>query len=123
MGDESVPRPGPDTEEPRPGEPELSQAWLECLSEMIQARTEQEFQYRLKTGPELRDCAYRLGPIAGEFGLDSPELFRAVAALITLCHPLVLLAACAAIPTAAPRRAPRAAGTRALRRPRRGGRS
>jgi hypothetical protein len=110
MGDESVPRPNPETKEPRPGEPAISQAWLECLSEAIQMRTEQEFQYRLKTGPELKESAYNIGPLAGEFGLESPVFFRAVAALVTQCHPLVLLAALAGVRTTVPpRRHPRCA--------------
>ncbi len=120
MGDESVLRPNQNTKDPRPGEPEISQAWLECLSDAIQMRTEQEFQYRLKTAPELRQSARDMGPLAGEFGLESPVFFRAVGALITMCHPLVLLAALAGSVTAEEGRQGRAAAVRARRRVPRG---
>ncbi|MGH7702594.1 MAG: hypothetical protein ACREMO_05845 [Gemmatimonadales bacterium] len=91
------------------------------MSEAIQMRTEQQFQYRLKTGPELRQSAKDMGPLVGEFGFESPIVYRAVGALITLCHPLVLLAAFAGIPTSVPRRPSRVPA--AERRRLRGGRA
>ncbi len=99
-----------DAKAPRPGEPEIAQAWLACLTEAIEIRTEQGFQYRFKTAPEVRRSAMDIGPLAGEFGLESPVLYRALAMLITMVHPLVLLALLAGIPTAErtrPRRQPK----------------
>lgn len=85
MDDRIVPFPAPATK-PSDGELEISRAWIECLSEGIAMRTEQGFDYRLPTAPEIRNTAKRIGPLAGEFGLESPIVFRAVAALVTMVH-------------------------------------
>jgi hypothetical protein len=120
MADDSVPGPSQEAKEPRPGEPEICEAWLACLNEAIQLRTEQRFQVRLKTGSELRQSAREIGPLAGEFGVESPVFFRALAALITLGHPLVLLAALAGLDPPTARRQTRAPA--AVRRRARSGR-
>jgi hypothetical protein len=126
MDDRIVPFPAPATK-PRDGEQEISRAWIECLSEAIAMRTEQGFDYRLPTAPEIRNTAKRIGPLAGEFGLESPIVFRAVAALVTMVHPFVLLCLLAGIPTAADPRLRWAKVARARGRQRkrggRGGRS
>jgi hypothetical protein len=122
MADKIVPFPAPATKR-RDGELEISRLWNECLSEAIAMRTEQGFDYRQPTGPEIRNTARRIGPLAGEFGLESHVLGRAVAALVTMCHPFVVLCLLAGIPTAADGRRRRAKAARARGRLRkRGGR-
>lgn len=113
MSELILPPQPPEAKAPRPGEPEIAQAWLECLTEAIAMRTEQRFHYRLKTAPELRQSAWDMGPLAGEFGVESPVLCRALAALITMVHPLVLLATLAGIhPPTRKRRSLRPPGRR-----------
>lgn len=99
MDDKIVPFPDPATK-PRDGELEISRTWIECLSEAIAMRTEQGYDYRHPTGPEIRSIAKRIGPLVGEHGLESPVVFRAAAALVTMCHPVGVLCLLAGIPTA-----------------------
>ena len=120
--DRIVPFPPPATN-PRDGEQEISRAWIACLTEAIAMRTEQGFDYRLPTAPEIRNTAKRIGPLAGEFGLESPIVGRAVAALVTMVHPFVLLCLLAGIRTAADARQRRAKVARARGRQRKRGRS
>ncbi|HUG35667.1 MAG TPA: hypothetical protein VML54_01885, partial [Candidatus Limnocylindrales bacterium] len=45
---------------------------------------------RMTTAPEIKALAQQIGPIAARFGIDSAVTARAVAALVTMCHPVVL---------------------------------
>jgi hypothetical protein len=77
----------------------VAENWATALREALAARREQRYAYPLKTGPQARETAQRIGPLAGEYGLDSPVTYRAVAALVTMCHPIVLALMVAGIRT------------------------
>jgi hypothetical protein len=79
----------------------VAENWATALREALAARREQRYAYPLKTGPQARETAQRIGPLAGEYGLDSPVTYRAVAALVTMCHPIVLALMVAGIRTKA----------------------
>jgi hypothetical protein len=79
----------------------VAENWASALREALAARREQRYAYPLKTGPQARETAQRIGPLAGEYGLDSPVTYRAVAALVTMCHPIVLALMVAGIRTKA----------------------
>ena len=124
MGAKIVPLPTPAEKFKKEEDRLVAENWANALREALAARREQRYAYPLKTGPEARETAKRIGSLAGEYGLDSPVTYRAVAALVTMCHPIVLALMVAGIRTKAEmrRRRPSAkAGSRRQTVPRGGG--
>lgn len=65
--------------------------WIGYLGEACSLRIHQQYEYRLLTAPEIRSAAKRIGPLlADPLGIDSAPVYRAVGALITMGHPVVL---------------------------------
>lgn len=93
-------------------DPVVAEGWIACLEQAVLARREQLYAYPFKTADEVRDLAIRIGPLAGEHGLESPVTYRAVAALVTICHPVVLALMLAGVPTKAEARARQRRGRR-----------
>ena len=83
------------------GERQVREDWLAALSDAQALRREQDLDYRFLTAPEIRSAAQRIGPLlAGPYGPESEPVYRAVAALVTLCHPTVLALLLAGVPPA-----------------------
>jgi hypothetical protein len=93
MANASVPEPV--------GERQVREEWIEALGAALALRTEQDYDYRFKTAPQVRTAAQDIGAqLAGPYGVESPQVYRAVAALVTMCHPTVLALLLAGIPPA-----------------------
>jgi len=83
------------------GERQVREEWLQALRDAYELRIEQDLEYRFLTAPQVRSAAQRIGPLlAGPYGPESEPVYRAVAALVTMCHPTVLALLLAGVPPA-----------------------
>lgn len=81
-----------------PTEAELGAEWWRSLKACLRPR---DPQVPLLTGRQVRDAAREIGAqLGGRVGLESPQVCRAVAALVTQTHPAVLAFLLASAPSA-----------------------
>jgi hypothetical protein len=80
------------------GERKVRKEWLQALSD-APARREQDLDYRFLTAPEIRLAVQHIAALlAGPDGPESEPVYRAVADLVTMCHPIVLVLLLASVP-------------------------
>ena len=76
---------------PEVDERKIREDWIDSLGAASDLRLRQGYESQLLTAPEIRSAAQRIGPLlVGRYGPESPQVYRAVAALVTASHPTVL---------------------------------